>query len=481
MVTAMKRTFIRMLLRGLGGLLFGTLFAVLLLAFAVWLQLRPVAGEWIAAVPLSSGESAPRVRLSMPRLIQAATDPRFARWLDGRHVATPIGTVHLQWQPEARTLVARCAPCRLRLAALGDRPLPLRSGELVVRRDGEWRLHGHVASGAVVLPWQGRLSPIGLQLDGELAPTGIASVYALVGEAIPELQRARIAGHVSATWQWRLPVGGGSVMPRLEGFTVDGLGTDALLNAALPARCASGRAPSPWLARALIAAEDSRFHEHPGYDLAGLLASFDMNQRGGGVRAGASTLTQQLAKRLYTGDERSALRKMRELLYTVEMERTLGKGRILQLYLGLAPWAPGVCGAEAAARHHLAKPAARVDPLEAAWLVSLLPHPMATPPPVDRARMAVILNGMTGAGARQHARWMRVLPEWQPPGRAFPPAPNRPTMADANRLRHGARHASTAPSPTPDASSSGRPARPVAGSDAEPDAGRLRQPAAAAG
>ncbi len=56
---------------------------------------------------------------------------------------------------------------------------------------------------------------------------------------------------------------------------------------------------------------------------------------------------------MVAGDERSASRKLRELLYAVEMERTLGKARILQLYLALAPWGDGVCGAERAVRLHL--------------------------------------------------------------------------------------------------------------------------------
>jgi len=453
----------RHLMQALGGLVFGALIAVLLLAFAVWLQLRPVAGEWTAAVPLWHGDHAPRVRVSMPRLLQTATDPRFARWLDQRSVATPIGRVRLQWQAEARSLTARCAPCHLRLAALGDRPLQLRSAELVAHRDGDWRLRGHLASGAVVLPWQGQLSPTALQLHGELPDTPIAAVYALFGTAIPELQRAQIDGQVSATWQLQWPEGRGSISPRVEGFGVQGLQTEVLLNATLPQRCGAPGPVSPWLERALIAAEDRRFFEHPGYDLPELVASFEANQRAGSVRGGASTLTQQLAKQLYTGDERSAVRKLRELLYAVEMERTLGKGRILQLYLGLAPWGPGVCGAQGAARHHLGKPAARLEALEAAWLVSLLPSPLTTPPPVDRARMAVILNGISGVGARRHAHWLRVLP-------AFTPAPNRPTMADAARLPHGAPHASTrAPA--------GSSFQPVAG---QPVAVRLRQSAAAA-
>ena len=94
-------------------------------------------------------------------------------------------------------------------------------------------------------------------------------------------------------------------------------------------------------------------------------------------RRGASTLSQQLAKLLYVGDERSVARKVRELLYAVELDRTLGKARVLQLYLSVAPWGDGQCGAEAAALHYFGKRAAALDAAEAVWLASLLRNPEA--------------------------------------------------------------------------------------------------------
>ena len=103
------------------------------------------------------------------------------------------------------------------------------------------------------------------------------------------------------------------------------------------------------LPAAVLAAEDQRFELHPGYDdteLASLLASVEPE----GLRRGASTLTQQLARTLFTGGEKTVARKLRELLYAIEMERTLGKPRILELYLNTVDWGPGLCGARAAAR-----------------------------------------------------------------------------------------------------------------------------------
>jgi hypothetical protein len=412
----MKTRWGRGLAWSLAALMFTGLLAALLLAFALWLRMRPMVGEWTASVPLWRGGHAPRVQLSVPRLLQAATDPQLARWFDGRVVDTPAGAVRLQWQPGSETLLLRCAPCTLRLPALGDEPLRLASAELGVHRDSEWRLSGHFASGALVLPWRGQLSTKSLLLQGELAPTPVKTLALLLEPGLPELSRAEIEGTLAAAWRVTLPQGPWMVKPVVEGFTVSGLGTEALVNAELPQRCqgAGRRPPSRWLERAVIAAEDQRFYEHAGYDLDGMLASFDANQQAQAVRHGGSTLTQQLAKQLFTGDERHVSRKLRELLFAVEMERTLGKGRILQLYLALAPWGPGVCGAQQASLHYLGKPAAALTPVEAAWLASLLPHPMLAPQPVERERMALVVRSMSGSTTRQRLQWMKEAASWTP-------------------------------------------------------------------
>ena len=90
---------------------------------------------------------------------------------------------------------------------------------------------------------------------------------------------------------------------------------------------------------------------------------------------GASTLSQQVAKLLVTGVERAPVRKLRELLYAVEMEQTLGKARILRLYLDNAPWGATVCGAQAAAHTYFAKRADQLTTDEAVWLAAMLHNP----------------------------------------------------------------------------------------------------------
>jgi membrane peptidoglycan carboxypeptidase len=121
--------------------------------------------------------------------------------------------------------------------------------------------------------------------------------------------------------------------------------------------------------------QDQRFFEHTGFDLIELAASFERNQRSGQIERGASTLSQQLARLLVTGGERTPGRKLRELLYAVEMEQTLGKARILRLYLDNAPWGAKLCGAQAAAQHYYGKRADRLSAPEAVWLAAMLHNP----------------------------------------------------------------------------------------------------------
>lgn len=368
--------------RGLRWLLL-TLAAVplaALLAGAVMLRLlAPPPGEW--AVPLRIGPwQAP---LSVPALLRLSTAPPFGLLLDGRRLPTRWGALQLQWQRTDRSLHVLCAPCRVPVAALGSAPLKLARLQLSVFRDfdavqGLVRADTGTDDGPSLQAWfSGRLHDGGLALQLRLPDTPIADAYAVLAPPMHELRRAHIGGQVALRASWQLPHGPLRVVPQVDGFTVQGLGTQALAHAASSCGAPSRLRPDDWLVRAVIAAEDQRFFEHPGYDLRELQAALQANQAAGSVRRGASTLSQQLAKRLVTGDERSATRKLRELLYAVEMEQTLGKARILQLYLDNAPWGSGLCGAEAAARGYFGSSARQLEPAQAVWLAAMLHKPDA--------------------------------------------------------------------------------------------------------
>jgi monofunctional biosynthetic peptidoglycan transglycosylase len=129
------------------------------------------------------------------------------------------------------------------------------------------------------------------------------------------------------------------------------------------------------LKRAVVAAEDAKFLDHEGFDWEAIQKAIEKNERRGRVVAGASTISQQLAKNLFLSGERSWLRKVREAVLTAMLEHAMDKRRILELYLNYAEWGDGVFGAEAAARYHFGISAAQLDTNQAAWLAAILPSP----------------------------------------------------------------------------------------------------------
>lgn len=136
----------------------------------------------------------------------------------------------------------------------------------------------------------------------------------------------------------RWPEGRLSVQPRVEGFAVSGLGTEALLNAAPACEPPPAHGFGVWLPRAVIAAEDQRFHEHTGFDRREIDAAWSLDQRQREAARGGSTLSQQLAKLIYTGDDRHHLRKLRELLYAVGLDRTWARHGCCTC---ISPWRRG--------------------------------------------------------------------------------------------------------------------------------------------
>jgi monofunctional biosynthetic peptidoglycan transglycosylase len=129
------------------------------------------------------------------------------------------------------------------------------------------------------------------------------------------------------------------------------------------------------LKRAVIAAEDSKFADHEGFDWEGIQKALEKNQKKGKIVAGGSTITQQLAKNLFLSGERSWWRKGQEAIITEMLESQMDKQRIFEIYLNVVEWGEGVFGAEAAARHYFGVSASRLSPRQAALLASILPAP----------------------------------------------------------------------------------------------------------
>ena len=154
---------------------------------------------------------------------------------------------------------------------------------------------------------------------------------------------------------------------------------------------------SPRLVEAVIASEDSTFCAHRGFDMKAIEKALKANERGGRIRGG-STISQQTAKNVFLWPGRDWVRKGLEAGYTVLIETLWGKRRIVEVYLNVAEWAPGVYGAEAAAQHWFGKSAKDLSAREAARLAAILPSPRrynaASPGPYVRRRASRVQAAM---------------------------------------------------------------------------------------
>jgi monofunctional glycosyltransferase len=148
---------------------------------------------------------------------------------------------------------------------------------------------------------------------------------------------------------------------------------------------------SQHLPRAVVAAEDARFYRHRGFDWEELRRSRAEAGAAGERMRGASTLTQQLIKNLYFTTHRNPVRKLYEWALTPPAEWILGKDRILELYINVVEFGPGIYGAEAAAQYHFGIDAAALSRNQAASLAAVLPAPLQRRPQ-DMEWYAVIIR-----------------------------------------------------------------------------------------
>ena len=260
----------------------------------------------------------------------------------------------------------------------------------------------------------------------ELPDTPLEAVVGLFGDLIPEARRARMVGTVGATGTWSWPDQTWSLVPRMDGLGVedvltdlDGLRSGTISWAVLdPSGVPRVRRTGPSVAgfvpfqaaglfpAAVLAAEDSGFSRHNGVDLVAIQAALDdAREHGTSGMRGGSTITQQVAKNLFLETrERTLVRKLRELLYALELDRVVPKQRILELYINVVELGEDLYGVGPAASAYFLKRPARLTANEVAFLAALLPAPRSRgqrawqggrPP---RARMNVILDNMRDLG-----------------------------------------------------------------------------------
>jgi monofunctional biosynthetic peptidoglycan transglycosylase len=137
---------------------------------------------------------------------------------------------------------------------------------------------------------------------------------------------------------------------------------------------------SKFLQNSVIAAEDDGFYTHPGIDVEAILKAAEYNKDKNKIMRGASTITQQLAKNLFLDKDKNFMRKIKELGYTLLMEKYLSKERILELYLNYAQWGDTIFGCEAASQEYYRKSCARLTLSEASRLAATLAMPSRVSP-----------------------------------------------------------------------------------------------------
>ena len=182
---------------------------------------------------------------------------------------------------------------------------------------------------------------LGVALIAALAPVGLTAIYRVAAPPFTLLMLERVAQGYGVHKAWR-PIS----------------------------------QISPDLVRAVIASEDARFCRHRGFDFAAMRAAAAHNRRDPGRVRGGSTISQQTAKNVFLWPQRSYVRKGLEAGFTTLIEPLWGKRRIMEVYLNVVEWGPGVYGAQAAAQRYFGHDAADLTPEEAARLAAILPDPL---------------------------------------------------------------------------------------------------------
>ncbi len=162
-----------------------------------------------------------------------------------------------------------------------------------------------------------------------------------------------------------------------------------------------------YLIDAVIVAEDGTFFTHAGIDWFEVRESMKKNFTERRAARGASTITQQLAKNLYLSTSKTPARKLKELIITLLLERTLSKARILEIYLNIIEWGRGVFGIGAAAQAYFGKSASSLTFDEATRLAAVIPSPLRHRPDDNSRyvlrRKEIVLRRMAARGSSEPA------------------------------------------------------------------------------
>jgi len=166
---------------------------------------------------------------------------------------------------------------------------------------------------------------------------------------------------------------------------------------------------SPYVIKAVIIAEDDKFWSHEGFDFEAIQKAIEKDLKKKHLKAGGSTISQQLAKNLYLTPSKNPIRKLKEAILTWRLEWNLSKRRIIEIYLNVAEWGDGIFGIEAASRHYFGKGAAELSAHEAASLAVVLPSPLRYNP----VKRGPYVESRTEAVYRIMVRRGIVIPEYE--------------------------------------------------------------------